>query len=225
MMAKRKLVTAVLTLLIFIGLAWLLFFQGRMLQEYRILTPLKQLKSEQVDQVLQPYIGQEFWRLNLSSLHAKLLQLDWVYKATVTRKWPGTLAVSIEEQNPIVRWGDDALLNQNGDIFYPRSIKPFQGYVILSGEDKNSKDLLKHLVAFQKSFGKLGWLIQSIEQQVDSSWLINFMSGTSVRVGYKNWQAKIDLFIEAYPKIKRSLRKQAKLYDLRYSNGLSLIHI
>lgn len=218
-MNKKYLSIGLVAVLLSSILAWAFLSPSKVVQQYKVLTPLKQLKSEQIEQVVTPYIGQQFWRLNLEKIHAELVRLDWVYKAEVTRKWPSKIIIRIEEQNPVVRWDDAGLLNQQGEIFYPSSIVGFEAFVKLKGEAEFAKDLLQKLVIFQKNFDKLNWIIKEIEQQADGGWLLSFVAGKQVIIGTEDWQDKLDLFTKAYPKVKSSLRTQAQRYDLRYSNG------
>lgn len=225
MLNKKLVSTVVLLALLISALGWIIFSPNRVLKSYQIETKLKKVETSQVDKVVKPYLGQSFWRLDLDSLHAKIVQLDWVYHATVTRRWPSQIDISIEEQQPVVRWGKDGLLNKNGDIFYPTAIASFQNLVELDGDDGKSKQLLKDLVVFQAVFNKLGWTISKLVKNADNVWQINFVKHPQIELDETDWQHKLKRFIRAYPQIKEALRKNARLYDLRYSNGFAIKRI
>lgn len=222
-MLNRKIVSTVVLLILLIGaLAWIIFSPNRVLKTYEIETKLQKVEASQITSVVKPYLGQSFWRLNLDELHAKIVRLDWVYRATVTRQWPSQIDISIEEQQPVVRWGKDGLLNKNGDIFYPREMKAYQNLVELDGDDGKSKQLLKDLVVFQKAFDSLGWTISKLVMDADNVWQIHFVKQPQVELDATDWQHKLNRFIRAYPEVKEALRKNARLYDLRYSNGFAI---
>lgn len=221
-MKKRALPVFILLVILVAALSWVIFSPNKVLTSYHIDSQLQQLQRSQVDKVVQPYLGQSFWKLDLDKLHAQIVRLDWVYHATVSRHWPSQLEIVIEEQKPVVRWGQDGLLNKNGDIFYPNNISAYQNLVELKGEDAQSKTLLEHLVVFQKIFSKLGWTISKLVISPDSIWKIEFLKHPEVVLDHKDWQHKLDRFVRAYPQIKTSLRKNARLYDLRYSNGFAI---
>lgn len=205
--------------LVLLVIVWLIYAPDKVLQDYKLKTPLKQLKVEQIDKILKPYMGSSFWRLDIEKVHRDLVRIDWVYQAQVVRKWPSYLEVKILEQIPVARWGDSALLNQNGDIFYPYNIKEFVQYVKLDGEDIQAKKMLKKLDLFQIQFQKLGWLIKQIDKRVDEGWLVTFVSNKKIIIGNQNWFQQINRFIYTYPRVKKEVTKQAQVYDLRYSNG------
>ena len=205
-------------MLVVLVASWFIYTPDRLLEEYKLETPLKQLKKEKLEKVLAGYIGRSFWQLDIEQIHADLVHLDWVYQAEVSRKWPSSLTVKVVEQIPAVRWGEDALLNQNGDIFYPHNIHEFKHYVQLKAENYEAKDMLKKLSIFQTKFSKLDWVIKRMTKQVDKGWLVEFVSNQQVIIG-RAWPSQIDRFIFAFPKVKKEIRKNAQTYDLRYSNG------
>lgn len=218
-MMQKRLTAIALVLLVAILVAWVVFSPSRVLQSVEIKSALQRVETSQVENALAPYLGQSFWRVDLEHVHADLVKLDWVYKASVKRRWPSKLIVHITEQNPVVRWGSDALLNQEGDVFYPYDISPFLDLVMLDGEALQSKALLKQLVVFQSQFTKLGWTIDKLTVQADGVWRIHFLEGATVLLGKEDWQGRLNRFIQAYPKTQKELRKFAQVFDLRYSNG------
>lgn len=200
-------------------LAWFMYSPERVLEKYQLKSTLKQLNKEQINQVLNAYVGESFWRLNIEQIHADLVKLDWIYQAEVARKWPNTLQVKVIEQIPVAKWGENALLNQNGDVFYPHNIEKFAEYAVLYGEDAEAKKMLQKLAIFQQKFNELDWVIRQVDKRVDKGWMIYFVSNQNMIVGREDWQHQLDRFIKAYPKVKKEVRNNAQTYDLRYSNG------
>lgn len=218
-MTQKRLAFGMLILLVGAVIAWVIFSPARVLQSIEIKSDLQRVETDLVEKALETYLGRSFWRVDLERVHADLVKLDWVYKASVKRRWPSKLIVHITEQNPVVRWGEDALLNQEGDVFYPYDISPFIQLVVLDGEAVQSKALLKQLMVFQPEFTKLGWTIDELTVQADGVWRIHFLEGVTVLLGQEDWQGRLNRFIQAYPKTQKELRKFAQVFDLRYSNG------
>lgn len=180
---------------------------------------LEQVEKASLNKVVEPFIGQSFWQVDLPVLHASLVRLDWVYKAQVARRWPDKIIVDVIEQKPVVRWGDNGLLNHVGEIFYPRNIEAFQNLVVLEGPSESAKSLLSHFQQFQSLLDPLGWHITKLFLQSDNVWKLEFDSGQFMLLNTESWEHKMNRFIRAFPKVKPDLRKFAHLYDLRYSNG------
>ncbi len=198
---------------------WAAVSSTSVLSKVQLKGSVEQVSRAQVQEVVEPYMGKSFWRVDLERLHADLVRLEWVYQAQVTRRWPNQLRVELIEQTPVARWQDDGLLNQLGEIFYPHQIEPFQQLVKLDGNPLNAASILKTLSDFQQQFNQLDWHIEKLAQQPDRSWQLDFLSGTRLLVDETNQKSKIDRFMRAFAKTDPALRKFAQVYDLRYSNG------
>ncbi len=198
---------------------WFVYYPDKELEGYKVKTKLNHLNPEELQTILNKYIGDSFWRLDIEQIHKSIEKLEWVDQAQVTRKWPNFLVVEIVEQTPVAKWGNSGLLNAQADIFYPYDTSNFEQYVALNADDKNAKAMLEKLSFFQTQFNRLNWHIVSIDKRVDKGWLISFTSGTKIILGKQGWQDQIERFILSFSKVKKPIRKQAQTYDLRYSNG------
>lgn len=218
MLTKKRLSLLSLMVLI-VALGFYVWSPDRKITQVMLEGDLKQVKQHQLDEVLEPFLGQSFWEVDLSQVHAKVVRLDWVYKATVVRRWPDKLRIEVIEQKPVARWGDSALLNHVGEIFYPYNIDVFQQLVTLEGSDASAKQVLIRFQQLQQAFDSLKWSIVKLSVSSGKVWQIDFASGRQMLLDDVSWQAKIARFIRAYGAVKPALRKFAQVYDLRYSNG------
>lgn len=218
---KKIAVSVVTVLMLFIGYGWLLESSGSWhpVTEYRLLSPVKKVNHQQIHQALTPFMGQSFWKMDLDLIQANLTRLDWVYSADVKRQWPDKLLVQIDEQQPVVRWKNAALLNKHGEVFYPVDIETFAHFVKLSGAEQRSRELLKKLSGFQRAFSQLNWVIKHLKEHADGVWQIEFVDAPMVILDQDEWQHKLTRFIAAYSKIQVDVRNRASQFDLRYSNG------
>ncbi len=187
--------------------------------EYKLLSPIKEVNSADIDQVMQAHLGGSFWGVNLNQIQVELTQLGWVYNAAVKRQWPNSLLINIQEQQPVVLWGDMALLNKFGEVFYPSDIQDFQGLVRLQGSKQNAQKLLEKLSELQKKFLELDWHIKKLTEQADGVWRIEFVQAPTLLLGQTNWQDRLNRFVVAYPLVNPEVRNSAEQIDLRYSNG------
>jgi cell division protein FtsQ len=71
-------------------------------------------------------------------VRARLLALPWVKTATVTRKLPQTVEVTITERDPLALWRDGrgtTLIDRDGVPIRIRDLKPYAGLPLLQGDD------------------------------------------------------------------------------------------
>ncbi len=226
-MKSRKSIWLGLALIVVIGAGiWFLFHQevtsDRPIQEFQITTDLKQLSRQEVEKVLQPYLGKSFWGVELNKIQADLMHLDWVNQAVVKRSWPNQLRISIEEQSPVARWGETGLVNHKGEVFFPNRLDGYERFVRLDGKLEDSKQLLLKLAELQSALQGLNWSISRLQESVDGVWNIQIMDGPTLILDRHDEQHKLKRFVAAYPQLKDGFRKSAQVYDLRYSNGFAI---
>mgnify|MGYP001134322506 CR=1 FL=1 len=223
---KRSIWTGLVGLILIALFSWVLIDQAitnpRAIEQVNLSTELQQISEEEINRVLQPYIGHSFWRVDLNQIQADLKRLDWVSQAVVKRRWPNQLMISIEEQIPVARWTDRGLINHKGDVFYPRRLHTFDAYVRLEGPLENAPQILAQLAQFQTMLDKLNWSILALTQAPEGGWQIDILDGPQLWLGEKDHHQQLTRFVRAYGQLKASLRKSTQVYDLRYSNGFSV---
>lgn len=197
------------------------------IESYHVSSALTQVQPEELDAVLQEYLGHSFWDLPLLEIQAKLMRLDWVVSATVSRVWPSRLNIHVVEQHPVARWGNNGLINQNGDVFYPSSLAGFENLVVLDGDLQFAVRITQRFADLMALFEQAQlhqqpMAIESLKLKDNFVWELKVYQGPALIFSENAWQAQIDRFLLAYPKVPDNLRNSTHQYDLRYSNGLAI---
>lgn len=206
------------------ALVFSLFSQSRGVDylSYTIVDSLQHVSFDDMDEALVPYLSQSFWEVDLTKLKHSLEQVNWIENATIKRSWPGYLEISIDEHEPIARWGDQDLISKSGDIFRPATQQGFEDLIHLRGDRLQAPALLAVLEVFQESLSVLNWQVVSLSQQVDGVFRLKFASGQELIIDYVNWTTKLPRFVKAYPMFSKKLVESAQSFDLRYSNGVAV---
>ena len=95
-----------------------------------------------------------------AAMRDRLLALPWVKAATVTRKLPQTVEVTLTERDPLALWSDgrkQTLIDRDGVAIHIRDLKPYAGLPLVQGEDapRNAAALLDALRIDASLFGKV----------------------------------------------------------------------
>ena len=223
---RKKQVWAGLLGLVIVGsLGWVFLERERSsdrpIQTVTLTSELQQISMQEVNQILQSYVGSSFWKVELNKIQSDLTRLDWVSQAVVKRSWPDQLIITIEEQTPVARWGENGLINHKGEIFFPSSLTEFDNFVRLDGRLESATQVLAKLAEFQKTVDGLDWHVAQLSELVGGGWQIDILDGPRLLVAKEGDQAQLNRFIRAYGQLKDELRNSAQVYDLRYSNGFS----
>lgn len=193
-----------------------LFFQP--IKQFELVHSLEHIPPTEVHAVVEPYLNQSFWGIDLDQIQAALNSLDWVRYTEVSRQWPDKLSIEITEQSPVARWGESGLINGHGHVFFPASLVGYETLVRLNGPLNMSTRVLAQFVQLQALLEPIDMVVQQLDYRNDV-WQVDVLNGPNLIIDSEGFVDKTIRFVRAYPKIDRSLRNSAEIYDLRYSNG------
>jgi len=103
-----------------------LLLAGVYLEQVEQLLPIRKIQlsgtfenldKQEVETMLQQYIGQGFFSLDIYQLQQTLYARAWTDTVSVRRVWPDKLKVMIKEKNPVARWDDQHLLSDSARVY------------------------------------------------------------------------------------------------------------
>src|SRR5574343_1887122 len=74
---------------------------------------------DRLKQVMDTQLKLGFYHADMNALLQANSELPLVQQVDVKRVWPDAVYVKIVEHKPVVRWGADALLNNQGELLKP----------------------------------------------------------------------------------------------------------
>ena len=87
------------------------------LREIRVIGAPGLVTQAQVESIVKRDFRGTFFTLDIVRLRRSFENLPWVRRAEVRRQWPDRVDVLYEEHQPLARWGEDALVNRQGEVF------------------------------------------------------------------------------------------------------------
>ncbi|MBF0220588.1 MAG: cell division protein FtsQ/DivIB, partial [Gammaproteobacteria bacterium] len=119
----------------------------------RVDTPLYYLNQQELMSSVGKEAAHGFLAANLGRMQESIEALAWVKKVSIRRSWPDRLIIRIEEQQPVALWGDKALVNQEGELFYPSNPQRYgKGLPRLIGPDESSTKVLQTYLQIRSYF-------------------------------------------------------------------------
>ena len=180
------------------------------------------IDREAVQQVIQPYLHESFLGIDLNGLHTDLLAMPWVADASVKRVWPDKLVIDLDEQLPIARWGDEALLNNEGKAFTPDDISRFAQLPQLDGPERARRRVVRQYQQFSSLLRPQGMVVSKLELRDRGSWFLTTEDGIEVLLGRDNLVDKMQRFMTIEQRLLQDRREMIARVDLRYSNGMAV---
>ncbi|MDD2759286.1 MAG: cell division protein FtsQ/DivIB [Methylomonas sp.] len=178
--------------------------------------------KEKLKQILTPEMMRGFYHADMDTIHHLIASLPLVEKVDVKRVWPDAVHIQISEQKPIVRWGNKALLNKQGDVLIPDNIAEFKNLPLITGPVGQEKKLLEimkgvYIVLMDKS-------MQLAEFHVNDrrAWRIKLASGLEMHLGRKAPLENMQRFLTTMDILGEDKVAMMASVDTRYPNGYAV---
>jgi cell division protein FtsQ len=167
-----------------------------------------------------------FFTMNLAKSREAFESVPWVRRAVVSRVWPNRIAVHLEEHKPVALWGDDKLVNAQGEVF-EANLGDVEDDKLpqLDGPDDSAQQMLD-------LYGKLVQPFESIEAHVDTltlsargTWRADLDTGAAVELGRgtpSEVLARAQRFVGTLAQVTSKYQRPFQFADLRHNDGYAV---
>ena len=183
---------------------------------------LSYISQQAVQQRIEPFVGASFFSVDLLGMRGELEKMPWIASAEVRRVWPDQVMVKLEEQLPIARWGDEALLNNQGQAFAPKELSHYENLPQLYGPQRAQQQVMQQYQALSQMLRPMGFTVARLELRERGSWFLSTGQGIELLLGRDHLLEKIRRFSAIYDKTLKEQKDNIARIDLRYANGLAV---
>jgi cell division protein FtsQ len=188
------------------------------MREIRVGGTTKHVTIEQVEAIAKRDIQGTFFTLDLARMRGSFERLPWVRKADIRRSWPDRIDVAIEEHQPLARWGNVALVNNQGEVFeaaYDEELPVFIGPAGTSGE------IARQYERLLGAFSAIGREPVHVQLSQRRAWRVRLDDGMTLEIGREHVERRLARFLAAYERTLAPLDRHIDYVDLRYANGFA----
>lgn len=207
-----------LVLLAFGGLRYALQLPVFQLRSVQLTNAPQQVDLVQLNQVIKRAVKGSFFTVDLEQTRRSFEQLAWVRKVSVRRHFPWGLEVTLEEQVPMARWNNVALVNTFGEVFEGQSRLPLPDFI---GQPDTSVQVAEMYAEFSRQLGILQQSIAQISLTPRFAWQLRLGNGMLLELGREQVQQRLARFIAVYPYSLATMAGRINHVDLRYRNGFA----
>jgi len=139
--------------------------------------------KEEVLTALDIEDGTPLMSIDLIKLRERMEGLPWVKDATVARRLPNELSISLVERQPFALWqinGNVALIDPDGAIILGHSLNEFSNLLLLVGE--GAPEVAQDLVYLLSLKPELGGRIRSAIRISNRRWDLIFDNGIRIKL-------------------------------------------
>lgn len=170
--------------------------------------------------------GQGLLNVNLSVVQQRVQALPWVASATVARRWPGVLDVTVVERIPLARWGDTALLDTRAQSFAPPaadlSAAARAGLPQLAGPVGHETDVLDAWNTLAPALASTPLALAGLTQDARGEFSAVTRGGITLRLGAADVSQRLAMIRSAVLPALAEKFATVGAVDLRYTNGFAV---
>ena len=171
---------------------------------------------------MAPFVEASFFKVDLDALRHDLEQMPWIAHVEARRIWPDEVMVRLDEQLPIARWGDESLLNNNGQAFAPDDLTQYEHLPQLHGPKRAQQRVMQQYQMLSQMLRPLGFSIARRELRERGSWFVTTKQGVELLLGRDQIIEKMRRFTAIYQQALVQESDRIARIDLRYANGLAV---
>ena len=163
-----------------------------------------------------------FITVNVAGIKRELLQEEWIDEVAVRRVWPDSLMIFITEHEPVALWGSNALISNEASIFSPSQASLPPGLPFLSGPQGSEEMVLKKYEFLKTELTRRNMEIDMLVLTERRAWQFRLADGPLVLLGRKDVEDRFKRFFSFAIPYQADRLLQAKLIDMRYTNGFAV---
>lgn len=184
--------------------------------------PFQRVSALQIEEAISEELQHGFLSADLGLLRQMIINLPWIDQATVARRWPNQLQISVTEQTPAACWGENGLLNTRGELFVTDARHVPAELPRLSGPEDQAAAVAKRYLQIREQLIPLGLDVRRLHLDARGAWDMTLQNGVEVRLGRQNVDQRTSLFLDVAADIVSSREAEIEFVDMRYSNGFTI---
>lgn len=192
------------------------------LQNVEIQGALKETNSRQLRLDVWQVADGRYVDVDMQAVKNRVEQHPWVHRVEVYRQWPHGLVVRVEEQQPVARWGHNALLNSSGQVFNPGSWQGYEQLPLMSGPEERALSMMEQFRSLSQLLRPLQLKLDALQLEPRGAWTLALSNDIQLLLGRGETLAKVRRFSRIYSAELREHSARIKTVDARYTNGLAV---
>ena len=194
----------------------------RPIRSIEIIGPFQRVTALQIEEAISDELEDGFVSADLAGIQRRVVGLPWIDQATVARRWPSRLRITVTEQVPAAIWGERGLLNVRGDLFVANARHIPAELPRLSGPENRSGDVAQRYLDVRDRLIPVGLDLRRVHLDPRGAWDMTLQNGVEVRLGRRDVDARTELFLDIVADIITGRAAEIEYVDMRYNNGFTI---
>ncbi len=161
--------------------------------------------------------------VRLAVVKDSIRRLSWPREVTVRRLWPAGLAIDVEKERAVARWGAGGYLSTQGAVI-PGSASQDEAaqLPLLSSEVASPREAMEVYRVLSDVLAVHGEPIAVLRESELGEWQVQLQGGLSVALGRERLAERMQRFALVYARVLADRLDAVGYVDARYSNGVAV---
>jgi cell division protein FtsQ len=182
----------------------------------------KHVTKQKLSEAVATYVTGGFFSVDLGAIRRAAEELPWVSQVGVRRVWPDSLQIQVKEKIPLARWGENALVSVEGEIFTPPRESFPKDLPKLKGPSGSERFLVSRFGGIQAQLRPLELQVARLTMGERRDCHVVFGNGMELVLGRTHNKQRLTQFRRIYIRLLRLHREDIRRIDMRYTNGFAV---
>lgn len=197
-------------------------FLNRPIEQLTIQGDLQYTNDQQLQTLILESANKSFVKEHLTNIQGIIEASPWVDSASLTRYWPNHLQVTIYEQAPIARWGEQGFVNNRGELVKTESLEKIQHLPLLFGDELEASKLMQQYKTLTPLLMTNELAIHALSKNNLGVWKLELSNGWELILGRNSLAEKVKLVNHVLDQKLLLASDAIKTIDMRYENGFAI---
>ncbi len=186
--------------------------------------PLHRVNGAQLEAAIRDDLTGTFFTMDLARARTALARVPWVRSVALRRQWPDRLEVTIDEYEPLARFGADAFVSDRGEVFTAESTDVLPRF---DGPPSRAAEMATRYHTFTDTLRPLDLRIAELRLSARGGWRLRAEGPAgplAVELGRDDPDGRLARFVGVHARTLGALARagtRVDAVDLRYRNGFA----
>ena len=160
--------------------------------------------------------------LTKNSIRKALIDLDWIHRTNVRRRWPSGFSIEVLPESVVAYWNVNGFINPSGEILVTDLLDggDLPG---LYGPEGTEQEVMAQFQELGGILARHDLEIKNLRRSELGSWTIETRNRITVLLGKEDLRPRIERFLVVNSLIKKTgEEKRVRRMDARYINGVAV---
>jgi cell division protein FtsQ len=193
----------------------------------RVTGDLNAYERQAIREAVSPSLDQGLLRLQLAAVKADIQALSWPREVTVRRLWPAGLAIDVDKEQALARWGAGGYLSTRGAVISgPANAEPEAQLPIFRCSRAGPREAMEVYRLLSEALVPVGAHITTLSESALGEWEVELSvadgRGLRVVLGRDRLDERMRRFVVVYGRVLRDQLAAVRYADARYANGVAV---